>query len=189
MTAQIDEQEPDVSHDGRYIAFRVSGVGDDRNSDGDIWIMQADGQDLQRLGIRGRSPVWSPDDTTLAFMSERSGNWDIYTYNLSSGQERQITQCTVNCRWPAWSPDGGAVLYHTTTGRNSVSADALWYAPVTGGNPIPITSGFGSGRGSWSSEALIVFNSDNGVEYARVDGGSRTVLIAGGENWAPIWSR
>jgi len=57
--------DPDWSPDGRRIAFA---------SDGEIWLMGADGGGKRRLvgtELRDHSPAWSPDGSKVAFVSEQ----------------------------------------------------------------------------------------------------------------------
>lgn len=186
--AETDEREPDWSPDGSRIAYRVSPVGDNPNADGDLWVMHADGSGARSLGLRGRSPVWSPDGQRLALMSERSGSWQVYIYDLRSGQVTQMTQCDTNCRWPCWSPDGRYLAYHSTTAANSAIAEAIWYVPAEGGRPVLLVRGHHAGRPAWSVDGLVAFNSDLGIEVVAPDGSGRRVVIAGDQNWAPAWS-
>lgn len=58
--------DPAWSPDGRQIAFA---------SDGDIWLMRADGSNKRPLvatELRDHSPVWSPDGTRIAFVAEQA---------------------------------------------------------------------------------------------------------------------
>jgi len=188
LTSGQDEREPDWSHDGSRIAYRINVVGSDRNADGVLWVMNADGSDANGLGIWGRSPVWSPDGRRLAFMSEQSGGWEIYVYDFQAGTANRVTDCSANCRWPAWSPDGRYVIYHSTTGPGSTDADTIWYVSASGGSPTRVVSGYHAGRPSWSSHGTIAFNSDRGIEVTREDGSQRRTLISDDVNWAPEWS-
>ena len=52
------------------------------------------------------SPALSPDGTQIAFASNRSGYWDLYTLDLASGQTTQITDSHTYDGAPSWSPDG-----------------------------------------------------------------------------------
>jgi serine/threonine protein kinase len=187
-TPSADEREPDWSPDGSQIIFRTSSVDSNRNSDGDLQVMDYDGGNVYSLGVRGRSPVWSPDGHHIAFMSERSGSWEVYTYGFQSGITKRLTSCSANCRWPAWSPDGQHVIYHSTTGSGSVTADTIWYVATSGGSSVRLVSGSHAGRPSWCGQGLVAFNSDQGIEVIRADGSGRQTLISGDQNWAPAWS-
>ena len=187
-TSNLDEREPDYSPDGTRIVYRASSAGSDRNVDGELRVMDADGSDSYSLGIRGRSPVWSPDGQSLAYMSERSGGWEIYIYSFQSNSSYRLTRCRENCRWPAWSPDGRYVIYHSTTSPSSTEADTIWYVAPSGGSPTRLVSGHHAGRATWSRHDLIAFNSDRGIEVVQADGSGRRTLIRNDQNWAPIWS-
>jgi TolB protein len=122
-------------------------------------------------------------------MSERDGSWEIYVYDFGTDQTRKMTNCTPNCRWPAWSPDGRTVIYHSTSGPGSVTAETLWMLPLDGGVPRQLITGLHPGRPTWSRDGLIAFNSDNGIELVTAQGQDRRTLVRGAENWAPVWSK
>ncbi|HEU0165185.1 MAG TPA: hypothetical protein VFQ54_09070, partial [Thermomicrobiales bacterium] len=67
---------PVASPDGKHIAWVVVTV--DKEKDGyvsAIWIADADGGNQRKLtagSARDTSPVWSPDGTQLAFVSNRA---------------------------------------------------------------------------------------------------------------------
>ena len=193
-TSGTDEREPDWSPDGSQIVYRVSAAGSYHNSDGELWVMSAGGSNQQRLGgtmILGRSPTWSLDGQKVLFMSERSGRWQIYVYDLHTGNTSRLTSCSTNCRWPCWSSDGQYVAYHSTvsaTGNDSATAQTIWIILVGGGPATQLTTGSHAGRPSWSSNGRIVFNSDHGIEVVAADGSGRQVLLSGSDNWAPDWS-
>jgi Tol biopolymer transport system component len=190
LTPDMDEREPDVAPSGEQIAYRVSPKDANRNGDGLLWLMNVANGSRFSLSIRGRSPVWSPSGDALVFMSEQSSGWEIYVYTLATGEIRRITACESNCRWPAWSPDGQYILFHTTTAANSTTADTIWFVARTGGEPTLFVSGDHTGRGTWSATGWMAFNSDHGIEIMHVaSGGGRDVLLEGDSHWAPVWSR
>jgi tRNA A-37 threonylcarbamoyl transferase component Bud32 len=190
-TASLSEREPAFSPDGSQIAYRVSAVDTDRNLNGEIYVMNADGTDQRSLGIQGRGPVWSPDGSRLAYMSNESGTWQIYVYTFSTRQSQQITRLNVNCRWPAWSPDGQYLAYNTSPTAVSLDPDSIWYIKADGsGTPtLVVDAEGGAGRPSWSSNGWIAFNTVNGIECIQQDGNGRHVIISDSKAYAASWSR
>lgn len=65
------------SPDGRQIAFSC-----DKEGSNDIWVMNADGTDLRRVTTDNSQheflPSWSPDGTTLAYMTRNAEHRDGY---------------------------------------------------------------------------------------------------------------
>ena len=56
--------------------------------------MNADGSNQHRLTGRSlvnRSPAWSPDGRTIAFDSNRAGNYEIYVMNVDGSHQRRLT--------------------------------------------------------------------------------------------------
>src|SRR5450755_3113670 len=77
--------EPSVAPNRAEIAF-VSG--------GDIWTAPLSGGEAHLLVSHPANetrPIYSPDGTRLAFVSNRTGNGDLYVLNLSSGALQRIT--------------------------------------------------------------------------------------------------
>ncbi len=69
------------------------------------------GQDVQ--------PAFSPDGRSVAFASDRSGNWDLYLLPLDGGQPVQLTSDAGHDLHPSFSPDGQSLVYcsYSTTER------------------------------------------------------------------------
>ena len=58
-----------------------------------------------------RDPAWSPDGTRLAFASDRSGTWEIYTEDATGGEAVQVTRTEpsrASCS-PSWGATSMAV--------------------------------------------------------------------------------
>ena len=64
------------------------------------------------------NPAISPDGQTVAFASNRSGYWDAYLLNLSSGGITRLTDTLAYDASPAWSPDNKWLVYETYNGEN-----------------------------------------------------------------------
>ena len=56
-------------------------------------------------------PAWSPDGTTIAFVSNRAGSLDIYTVATRGGALRRLTLSIAADASPAWSPDGATIAF------------------------------------------------------------------------------
>jgi len=77
--------EPGISPNGDEIAF-VHGA--------DIWVVPAKGGEARLLVANPANesrPIYSPDGTKLAFMSNRAGSPDIWILTLADGSLRRLT--------------------------------------------------------------------------------------------------
>ena len=109
---------PDISGDGRYLAYAVSGTVS-RYQGGvqviqSLWIMDLEtGQARQLLLSRGQDihPDWSPSGKELAFASNRSGQFEIWVADTDGNELRQLTLGSGSKTWPAWSPDGESIMF------------------------------------------------------------------------------
>jgi eukaryotic-like serine/threonine-protein kinase len=80
----------------------------------DIYISRADGSELRQLTTDehyDRFPRWSPDGKLIAFYSNRSGKYEVWTVTLG-GELRQLTEAAdYSAIYPRWSPDGRSMLF------------------------------------------------------------------------------
>lgn len=74
-----------ISPDGKQIAFCYKG---------DIYLVPAEGGNAVQLTTQSsyeQTPVWSPDGKTIAFSSDRFGNFDIFTMPVQGGPATRLT--------------------------------------------------------------------------------------------------
>ena len=71
--------------------------------------MRTDGTGVRQLTNdvhRGRGARWSPDGQNIAFFSNRSGNYEIWTILPDGSGLKQLTATMEEVNNFAWSPDG-----------------------------------------------------------------------------------
>ena len=101
---------PAVSSDGKMVAYSVRRYELEKGKSwSEIWLMDADGTNLRQM-TAGRhhdgSPTFSPDGTSLLFVSERGEGTQLYLLPVAGGEARQLTDTKLEPSDPVWSPDG-----------------------------------------------------------------------------------
>lgn len=125
-----------ISPDGKNIAFGYRG---------DIWTVPVTGGQATRittLDSYESTPVWSPDSRTIAFASDRHGNFDIFTVPATGGQATRLTVNSASELPEAFTPDGKAVIFSAAIQDPAQSAlfpsgrlTEVYTVPVNGGTP------------------------------------------------------
>jgi dipeptidyl aminopeptidase/acylaminoacyl peptidase len=106
--------EPQISPDGKWVAYTVSTPDLDSNRGvSNIWLVSTTGGAPAQLTQSGHdsSPVWSPDGKTLAFLSSRSGNSQVYLLSLEGGEAHALTKLSTGADLVKWSPDGKTIAF------------------------------------------------------------------------------
>ena len=166
QTPDLDETEPAVDPDGR-IVYRQAPAGSDLEAAGELWIVDVFEETTTPLDLVGRAPVWSPDGTQIAYMSDVEGSWQVYVYDLETAAVRRVsTNCTTHCRFPAWSPDGRQLIYSVAAASDDLTPAGLWIATVAGGLPRRWLAG-AYDHPSWSEEGWIAFAGEGGIYRAQ----------------------
>jgi pSer/pThr/pTyr-binding forkhead associated (FHA) protein len=80
------------------------------------------------------NPAVSPDGQSVAFMSFRGGNWDVYKVNVDGTGLTQLTTDTADDGLPAWSPDGQMIAFVS----NRDGQWSMWVMNVDGRNQRPL---------------------------------------------------
>ena len=123
--------EPSFAPDKSEIAF-VSG--------GDIWSAPAAGGVARLLVSHPANesrPLYSPDGKQLAFVSNRTGNGDIFVLTLDTGELKRVTFDDGGEQLDAWSRDG-VWLYFSSTARDIAGMNDIYRVRATGGTPMQV---------------------------------------------------
>jgi Tol biopolymer transport system component len=118
---------PVPSRDGQLIAFSALG---------DLWLRHIDGKTEQLTSgpEDDADPAWSPDGAQIAYVSNRSGDYQVWVLDLADRTRRQVTTEQGQATTPIWQPSG----------ENIVFVRSLWWqqslcaVPASGGNPQTI---------------------------------------------------
>ena len=110
------DKHPRWSPDGKRIAFTRIMDKKRTQTSGELFIMNTNGKDLQRLtddNVSDNYPSWSPDGTKIAFRTRRRGDSEVYVIDLATRNVTQLTGLTgaVGSTAPDWSPDGTQIVY------------------------------------------------------------------------------
>jgi Tol biopolymer transport system component len=135
-----------------------------------IMTMNADGTNthtiLEANGTYNLEPQWSPDGSTIVFMSGLDGTQQIYTMNPDGSHLTKITNIGVSGD-PIWSPDGSRISF----GSNREGDDKLnIFTMNPDGSNVQQLTHFGppyeAGDTSWSPDGTrIVFEWDEGGKH------------------------
>ena len=106
--------EAHVSPDGKWVAFTVSTPDMDANRGvSNIWVAPTAGGTAMQLTQSGHdtSPVWPPDGKTLAFLSSRSGESQVYLLSMEGGEAHALTHLSTGADVVKWSPEGKTIAF------------------------------------------------------------------------------
>src|SRR5258708_13507083 len=103
---------PQVSADGKWAAFVVStpDMESNRNAS-NVWIVSTAGGEAMQVTQSGHdsSPGWSPDGKTLAVLSSRDGNSQVYLPSMEGCEAKKLTTISTGADLFQWAPDGKAI--------------------------------------------------------------------------------
>ncbi len=135
--------EPRLSHDGTRMAVSV---GQDA---GDIWIYDLKRDMRTRFTFDpadDRTPLWSPDDSQVAFVSSRSGKGEIYVGPASGqGEPRLLFSAGEQIELTDWSNDGRLMFFNRVNPKGS----DIWTLDVQKAQAVPLLSG------NWFEDARL----------------------------------
>jgi serine/threonine protein kinase len=119
----------ELSPDGKHIALTRP-----INGNTDVWLIDAIRGVPTRFTFDAsldQRPIWSPDGRRVAFASNRSGVYNLYTKASNGAGAEELLLESDQIKAPHdWSPDGQFLLYRST---DSATNTDLWVLPLSGG--------------------------------------------------------
>ncbi|WP_420462819.1 amidohydrolase family protein [Candidatus Palauibacter sp.] len=129
----------DVSPDGETIVFDLVG---------DLYRMPIAGGEATRLtsGLpHDMQPRFSPDGTRIVYVSDRSGDDNLWLIDAEGGEPTQLSKGIGSTFLsPEWMPDGKYVL--VSRARAFFGLEKLWLYHVDGGTGLEMVGGSGAQR-------------------------------------------
>jgi tricorn protease len=130
---------PSLSPDGKTIVFTYKG---------DLYKVPSTGGaaiQLTQHEAHDFMPVWSPDGSSVAFASDRFGNFDVFSIGINGGEPRRLTYHSAGEYPYSFSPDGKAVYFGAArmdeAGNRQFPTGALpelYMVPSTGGRAVQV---------------------------------------------------
>jgi PKD repeat protein len=183
---------PAWSPDGSTIAFAT-----ETNGPLALYTVKVDGSNLAPISTGvgfAWQPTWAPDSAHLAFTcivgpaivpwyTADMSSSDICSIAADGSQFRQLTSEPGSDAEPAWSPDGGRILF-------TIGGSELALMSPDGTNVTQLASGYSP---SWSSDGRIAFTYDvpdfvgSSTPYVAVMAEDGSSLVTLTEGSAPKW--
>jgi TolB protein len=119
-----------VSPSGKLLAFSATN-GDAKGSQ--VFVAAASGASARLIteNMPSYFHSWSPDGNWLAFVGQRSGNFNLFRIRATGGPEERLTSASAYDDGPDYSPDGQWIYFNS---NRSGSWD-IWRMPAEGAGP------------------------------------------------------
>src|SRR5215213_1102295 len=97
---------PAISPDGQTILFEYKG---------DIWTVPASGGNAVPMTLSETyefAPVWSHDGKSIAFASDRYGNFDVFVMPANGGEAKRLTYNSTREVPSTFTADDKAIIFN-----------------------------------------------------------------------------
>jgi dipeptidyl aminopeptidase/acylaminoacyl peptidase len=110
--------EPQISPDGKLVAFTVQTVELDQNAKPkQIYIVPVEGGTPRQITTQGSQnfrPRWMPDSQRIAFISNRTGGAQVWMMKSDGSDSRQVTSLSTEADGVLVSPDGKKLVFSSS---------------------------------------------------------------------------
>jgi dipeptidyl aminopeptidase/acylaminoacyl peptidase len=187
---------PHYSPDGHYLAFAVDMDGSENFHIYMNDLLSGEQRELaSEMDCAHQAHFsWSPDATKIAFISDQTGQFNVYVVPIDGGEPRLVLDAGHPAWKVSWSPDGQMLAVTVEAGGIDY---ATYIVPLDGGASTQIADGSGpidAGQASWSPDSKhLAFSSDskglNNIGIYNVSDRSFSWITSGeGEKQYPSWS-
>jgi Tol biopolymer transport system component len=131
-SGSADEDTPSVSNDGHLVFSSQSRTSNFWSIPMDPNMARRNGEmrQLTRDAAFNERPMVTADGRWLIYVSDRTGNREVWLRDLDSNRDRQLTTTPESEFWPTISDDASRAAYSTAIGRGSISIVSLPGGPV-----------------------------------------------------------
>jgi tricorn protease len=150
----------------RGAAISPSGARAVFEARGDIFTLPAEHGSPRNItvspGVHEQNPVWSPDGKWIAYLSDKSGEFEVYIRPQMGGDEIRVTTDGKVYRYgPKWSPDSKKLLFWDKSLR-------LFYVDIDQKKSIEVDHDDRQqiGDGAWSPDSRWITYSKTGSNSA-----------------------
>ncbi len=131
---------------------------------GEIFVVPTDPEYGEKTQVtdspwRDRGAEYSPDGKYICFISDESGDDELWLYTVASGERRRLTSHESQKRAYLWSPDSKRIVF--------VAANRLFLIEISGGEASELAYNQARGFLPWSFS-----NDGKWISYARQDDAS-----------------
>jgi TolB protein len=122
-----------ISPDGLKVAF----ASFDINYRGTLRMCDDKGKNMKTVSSGGSSfnPKWSPDGKSLAYVSDKGGNFNLYICSSDGSGARQLTSEKGNVVEFDWSSDSQKIVFDS----QSTGVSSIWVIDVEKGSKQNLT--------------------------------------------------
>ena len=159
MTSEGTWMSVDVSADGHWVVFDLLGH---------VYRVPAAGGEATSLtqgsGVAVNfHPRFSPDGSTIAFISDRGGQNNLWLMDADGSNPRPVFESQTLRAWePAWSPDGRFIVVRRAPTQRGSGGAGLWMYSRDGGEGVELVGS------DYSGAAWPAFSPDGGSLYFQI---------------------